>query len=198
MNIPFLPDWKTPALWVLGLALVSALVALGVQHVAMADLRTELEAEKRGRAQDQTKREAEDRQREVAAREDAAKVANAERAHAAQQQELTHELTQAQLALAQERDRRRVADGRLRDVSAQLDATRDRLEAQGDAAPSCYSADQYRALLGLVAESGRLAARCGELVGEGRELVVRRDAEVKALKAQVEADRELVEEAGAD
>lgn len=179
------PDLKTPLLWALGLCLVAALVGLGAQYVRMASLRVVLADEIAARAK-------ENEARATAGNNDAVHVAGAQVTHATDQQEIVHELTKAKGALASVGERNRALTVRLRDTSAALTAARDRIEAAGDAAACRDQGDRPSAILDLLEEAGRLSAISGELAVEGRSIIERRDAEVRALKALVQADRELM------
>ncbi|MNY54890.1 hypothetical protein D3C86_1908160 [compost metagenome] len=80
----------------------------------------------------------------------------------------------------------------LRDAFAAV-AARDREEAAAHAAGSGDPGDRPDAVDSLFGEAGELLARSAELQEEARSIVTRRDSEVKALKAQVAVDRELLE-----
>lgn len=113
-------------------------------------------------------------------------------AHAATQQGLTDELTK-ETALRRDAERRNGELGRgLRDAFAAFD--RDRKQAKADAAVAGGAGDRPDPVVGLFGEAGELLARSADLQEEARSIVTRRDSEVKALKAQVAADRELLRE----
>ena len=103
--------------------------------------------------------------------------------HAADQQENTHDYTQKLQTLEAGRaaDAVRIA-GLQRDLRAA--ATR-HAQAAGDAAACRDLADQHQRLAALAGEG---AGVVGQLVG----LVERRDAQISALKGQVQADRQLL------
>ncbi|BEP70837.1 MULTISPECIES: hypothetical protein [unclassified Variovorax] len=178
-----LPDLKTPLLWVLGLGLVAALATAGIERTRAADARADLASEKRERAQ-------EDSARYRVALTDALRSSEKMAAHAAAQQGLTHALAQETAArIAAERSNGQLAAG-LRDAFTAF-AARDREEAAAHAAGAGDSGDRPGAVDSLFGEAGELLARSADLQEEARSIVARRDSEVKALKAQVEADRAL-------
>ncbi|WP_080747162.1 hypothetical protein [Comamonas thiooxydans] len=104
--------------------------------------------------------------------------------HGAAQQENTHDYTQemARLEAGRAADAARIA-GLQHDIRSA--ATRN-AQLAGDAAASRDLADQHQRLAALAAEG---AGVVGQLVG----LVERRDAQVNALKGQVQVDRTLIE-----
>ena len=103
--------------------------------------------------------------------------------HAAAQQDNTHDYTQKLAALEAGRtaDAARIA-GLQHDIRAA--ATRS-AQLAGDAAACRDLADRHQRLAALAGEG---AGVVGQLVG----LVERRDAQVTALKGQVQADRQLL------
>ena len=103
--------------------------------------------------------------------------------HAAGQQENTHDYTQKLAALEAGRtaDAARIA-GLQHDIRSA--ATRN-AQLAGDAAACRDLADQHQRLAALAGEG---AGVVGQLVG----LVERRDAQVNALKGQVQVDRQLL------
>ena len=104
--------------------------------------------------------------------------------HGATQQENTHDYTQemARLEAGRTADAGRIA-GLQHDIGAA--ATRN-AQLAGDAAACRDLADQHQRLAALAGEG---ASVVGQLVG----LVERRDAQVNALKGQVQVDRALIE-----
>lgn len=137
-------------------------------------------------------RATENSQRYDVALRDTKTVAAATAQHATDQQEIAHGLNEQKRSVAAVSAGRRLGVVRMRDTSADLDAAGDRLKAAADTATLRDLADQHRALLGLLQEAGRLLARSGELSAEAGELLGQRDAEVKALMAQIQADRALM------
>lgn len=111
------------------------------------------------------------------------KKAEAVVTHGAAQQENTHDYTQkmARLEAGRAADAARIA-GLQHDISAA--ATRN-AQLASDAAACRDLADQHQRLAALAGEG---AGVVGELVG----LVERRDAQVAALKGQVQVDRQLL------
>ena len=105
--------------------------------------------------------------------------------HAAAQQENTHDYTQKLVALESGRaaDAARIA-GLQHDIRTV--ATRN-TQLAGDAAACRDLADQHQRLATLAGEG---AGVVGQLVG----LVERRDAQVSALKGQIDMDRALIEQ----
>lgn len=103
--------------------------------------------------------------------------------HAAGQQENTHDYTQemARLEAVRAADAARIA-GLQHDIRSA--ATRN-VQLAGDAAACRDLADQHQRLAALAGEG---AGVVGQLVG----LVERRDAQVNALKGQVQVDRQLL------
>ena len=103
--------------------------------------------------------------------------------HAAGQQENTHDYTQemARLEAGRAADAARIA-GLQHDIRSA--ATRN-AQLAGDAAACRDLADQHQRLAALAGEG---AGVVGQLVG----LVERRDAQVAALKGQVQVDRQLL------
>lgn len=103
--------------------------------------------------------------------------------HGAAQQENTHEYTQemARLEAGRAADAARIA-GLQHDIRGA--ATRN-AQLAGDAAACRNLADQHQRLAALAGEG---ASVVGQLVG----LVERRDAQVAALKGQVQVDRQLL------
>ena len=103
--------------------------------------------------------------------------------HATAQQDNTHDYTQQLAALEAGRtaDAARIA-GLQHDIRAA--ATRN-AQLAGDAAACRDLADQHQRLAALAGEG---AGVVGQLVG----LVERRDAQIAALKGQVQADRQLL------
>lgn len=103
--------------------------------------------------------------------------------HSAGQQENTHDYTQemARLQAARAADAVRIA-GLQHDIRGA--ATRN-AQLAGDAAACRDLADQHQRLAALAGEG---AGVVGQLVG----LVERRDAQVNALKGQVQVDRQLL------
>ncbi|WP_157755076.1 hypothetical protein [Variovorax boronicumulans] len=176
-----LPDIRTPLLWLLGVGLIAALGVAGIERTRAAGARAALATEKRSRAQ-------EDADRYRVALADALRSSEKMAAHAAAQQGLTHALAQETSArIAAERSNGQLAAG-LRDAFAAF-AARDREEAAAHAAGPRDSGDRPGAIDSLFGEAGELLARSADLQEEARSIVTRRDSEVKALKAQVEADR---------
>lgn len=118
------------------------------------------------------------------AQADTEKKAEAVVEHGAAQQENTHDYTQemARLEAGRTADAARIA-GLQHDIRSA--ATRN-AQLASDAAASRDLADQHQRLAALAAEG---AGVVGELVG----LVERRDAQVNALKGQVQVDRALIE-----
>ncbi len=104
--------------------------------------------------------------------------------HGAAQQENTHDYTKemARLAAGRAADAARIA-GLQHDIRSA--ATRN-AQLAGDASACRDLADQHQRLAALAAEGAGVA---GQLVG----LVERRDAQVNALKGQVQTDRALIE-----
>lgn len=153
--------------------------------VELADVKVTLEKERDARSR-------EDGQRTAIAAADERQTAGAQSIHAHDQQGIAHDLAEAKRALAVARTRHADADRRLRDTGAQLAAARAQLEAGGNAAPSGGCEHQYRAAFGLLEEGHRLAEEAAGLVREGEDVIAERDAEVKALAAQVQADRALM------
>ncbi|MEG1129940.1 MAG: hypothetical protein RSE32_15275 [Comamonas sp.] len=104
-------------------------------------------------------------------------------AHGAAQQENTHDYTQtlAKLEAGRAADAAHIA-GLQHDISSA--ATRN-AQLAGDAAACRDLADQHQRLAALAGEG---AGVVGQLVG----LVERRDAQVNALKGQVQVDRQLL------
>ena len=105
--------------------------------------------------------------------------------HAAVQQDNTHDYTQQLAALEAGRtaDAARIA-GLQRDISAA--ATRN-AQLASDAAACRDLADQHQRLAALAGEG---AGVVGQLVG----MVERRDAQINALKGQINMDRALIEQ----
>lgn len=105
--------------------------------------------------------------------------------HGADQQENTHDYTQqlAALEVGRAADAARIAGLQHNIRSA---ATRN-AQLAGDAAACRDLADQHQRLAALAGEG---AGVVGQLVG----LVERRDAQVNALKGQVDVDRALIEQ----
>ena len=103
--------------------------------------------------------------------------------HGAAQQENTHDYTQelARLEAGRVADAARIA-GLQHDISSA--ATRN-AQLAGDAAACRDLADQHQRLAALSAEGA-------EVVGELSGLVQKRDAQVAALKGQVQVDRGLI------
>lgn len=184
-----MPDLKTPLLWLLCLGLAAALVGIGAGQLELAKVRAELADVKAVHLREEAARA-------TAALNDAVAVGEARATHATVQQEIVHVLTKPDPALAAALSDNRALAGRLRIVSDQLAAARDRPEGEADPASCRSEGDPSRALLGLLEEAGRLLSEGIELDGEGRSLVVRRDAEVRALKALLAADRALMEPGG--
>lgn len=183
-----LPDLKTPALWALGAALLAALAGLVAQRIEIAELGKKLSDEVAQHAKTEAARA-------QLATADAVRVAGAQQTHATDQQGIVDELATAKRALAGAGAEHRALSGRLRDTAAQLTAARDRLEAASRPPACADSGDQHRAVVGLLEEAGRLSAESGDLAAEGRGLLVQREAEVRALKALVLADRALMQRA---
>ena len=104
--------------------------------------------------------------------------------HGAAQQENTHDYTQelARLEAGRAADAARIA-GLQHDIRSA--ATRN-AQLAGDAAACRDLADQHQRLAALAAEG---AGVVGQLVG----LVERRNAQVSALKGQVQVDRDLIQ-----
>ncbi|MNL40923.1 hypothetical protein D3C87_1633030 [compost metagenome] len=162
-----------------------ALATAGIERTRAAVARADLASEKRERAQ-------EDSARYRVALTDALRSSEKMAAHAAAQQGLTHALAQETAArLAAERSNGQLAAG-LRDAFAAF-ASRDRAEAQTHAAGAGDPGDRPSTIDSLFGEAGELLARSADLQEEARSIVTRRDSEVKALKAQVAADRVLLE-----
>lgn len=158
---------------------------LGVQTVRLADAQ-------RAQAVANADRATENQTRTVVAAADEKQTAGAQAQHATDQQEIANELAQAKQALAVARAGRADADRRMRDTAAQLAAARGQLQAQADAAGAGSCEHRHAATFGLLEEGHRLAAEGVELVGEGADLLAERDTEVKALAAQIQADRALM------
>lgn len=183
--IPRIPDVKTPLLWLLGVLLAAAVAGLIAQHLELANMRVKM-------AEAAATRATETAQRATLAAADEKQTAGAQAQHAIDQQEIAHELAQAKQALSLARAGRADVDRRMRDTAAQLAAARAQLQAGGDAAPTGSCEHRHAATFGLLEEGHRLAAEGVELVGEGADLLAERDAEVKALAAQIQADRALM------
>ncbi|WP_415797416.1 hypothetical protein [Comamonas aquatilis] len=105
--------------------------------------------------------------------------------HASDQQENTHDYTQqlAALEVGRAADAVRIA-GLQHDIRSA--ATRN-AQLAGDATACRHLADQHQRLAALAGEG---AGVVGQLVG----LVERRDAQVNALKGQIDMDRALIEQ----
>ena len=162
--------------WLGGIVLVAG--ALGVQEFRIAKIEAEL-ADTKGTLA--TERANADR----AAREWAEQKAVLQAQHAADQQELQDDWTREK-ARMDERRRTDAADlARLRNKLAAFTA-RGGDAGQADAAPVERAADRLEALGGLFAEGL-------ELLVEGRDIVERRDAEVKLLIEQIRIDRAACE-----
>ncbi|MES2251532.1 MAG: hypothetical protein V4645_29980 [Pseudomonadota bacterium] len=178
-----MPDLRNIAIWLLLALAVAGWGVSCVERTRAADARADLASEKRERAQ-------EDSARYRVALTDALRSSEKMAAHAAAQQGLTHALAQETAArIAAERSNGQLAAG-LRDAFAAF-AARDREEAAAHAAGAGDSGDRPGAVDSLFGEAGELLARSADLQEEARSIVARRDSEVKALKAQVEADRAL-------
>jgi hypothetical protein len=158
--------------WALGTVLVVG--ALGVQEFRIAKIETEL-ADARGTL-------AEERaSAEAAARDWAEQKVELQAQHAKFQQEFEDEWNREKARM----DERRRADAAvvagLRNKIAAFTA-RGGAAGQADTAPPERAADRLEAL-------GRVFQEGVELVVEGRDIVERRDAEVKRLVDQIAADR---------
>lgn len=178
--------WFNAAKVYLAVGAIAALAILaGVQTVRLASSQSALADFHAAAAQLEV-----DRARTALA--DALRTSEKMAAHAATQQGLTDELTK-ETALRRDAERRNGELGRgLRDAFAAFD--RDRKQAKADAAVAGGAGDRPEAVVGLFGEAGELLARSADLQEEARSIVTRRDSEVKALKAQVAADRALLEE----
>lgn len=172
-----LPDLKTPLLWVLGLGLVAALAAAGVEHTRVANAREDLADEQRDRA-------AENTARALAALKDLERTVALVAAHARAQQENVNAYESKLVTLDA---RRRAAAGaaeRMRQQYAAF-AARDRSEATTDPAACQRVADRSAILAAM-------AARSRELLERGRLVVEGRDNEVQLLLGTVTTDRALL------
>ena len=169
-------DAFVPKLWpwvALGLAVLVLL-----QQLRVADLQVDLA--KAGESQAKTAQL--QAQQEQAATE---KDASALLVHAANTQDNIYDYTQT----IQKLETGRAADAaRFASLQQQLRATATQhAQAAGDAAACRDLADQHQRLAALAAEGAGL-------VGQGVELVQRRDAEVTLLRSQVVVERGLIEE----
>nr|WP_279085924.1 hypothetical protein [Comamonas thiooxydans] len=158
-----------------GLLLVLAFVAGWVAQGWRADA-----AASRQAADQASQGEAQAKQSQVATEQKAAVVVE----HGAAQQENTHDYTQelARLEAGRTADAARIA-GLQHDIRSA--ATRN-AQLAGDAAACRDLANQHQRLATIAAEGADVV---GQLVG----LVERRDAQVSALKGQVQVDRALID-----
>lgn len=172
-----LPDFRTPMLWALCLGLAAALMTAGVERTRAAKARSDLAAEQRDRAKENTARA-------LAALSDLQRTVMLVAAHAKNQQENV-DVYEKKLA---------VLDGRRRAIAVDADrvrkqfaayAARDREQAAIDPAACIRIADRSAVLAGV-------AARGRELLERGRIVVEQRDAEVGVLLGVVGNDRSLM------
>jgi len=167
--------------WVYWIAIAALAAAVMGQQARVAnakretaEVRAEIDREKRERAEDL-----------AAYRAEKAAVA-AE--HAANQQGLTDDFQKRLLLAQDERNRRDVLIGRLRAQIATF-TTISRTPGESDTAVIERAADRLKTLGGLLDEGVGLVA-------EGAAIVGRRDAEVAALAEQVRVDRAACSPAG--
>lgn len=177
-----LPGW----VWAAIVAVVLAVggTAVGVQTVRLAGAQVRLAG-----AQVQIAKLERDAEKLRADREQVARVYSEkarldERAHAIQQQEIVNGYTQ-KLAAAEVQRTRDVARAQRVSGNAAAAAASDRDAAKGDPAACQRVADRNAVLYGLASEGFRL-------VGEGRDLLAKRDAAVDTLKGLVANDRARV------
>lgn len=126
---------------------------------------------------------------------DTQRVAGAQGQHAADQQGITHGLNQEKRGAAVAAAGRRAVVDRVRITAARLDAASGEREAKADTASCRDQADRHQALGELLRASGRLLVRAAELSAEAGELLGQREAEVRALMKQIDADRALMDRA---
>ncbi|MBC7707423.1 MAG: hypothetical protein H7274_26225 [Rhodoferax sp.] len=171
---------KAGFVWVVLAVLISG---IGVQTLRLYKAVANLEKEVASRA-------TESAARMDLALHDALRNADKQTAHAAKDLGISNELAeQTRLRLIAERTNGRLS-GLLNDATnAALTASAFQKAQAGSGAGECRS-DQPSAIDRFFAEAGGLLARSAELSEEAQSVVKRRDAEVKALKATVESDRE--------
>lgn len=172
--IPAIPDVRSLAIYGLAAALLITMATAGVQTMRVAGLRASLAAEKQERAEERAAAEKAAREAENAARE-------AERRHAAQQQEIVSAYARDRAASALALDSARRDADSLRDAVTCY-AAGDCAGANAPASAGGDCRDRARTLGHLFRDADRLA----EKLAQDAE---RRNAEVRALKSQVEADR---------
>lgn len=167
--------------WVYWIAIAALAAAVMGQQARVAnakretaEVRAEIDREKRERAEDLAAHRA----------EKAAVAAE----HAANQQGLTDDFQKRLLLAQDERNRRDVLIGRLRAQIATF-TTISREPGDTDASVIERATDRLQAVGGLLASGA-------ELVAEGAGIVRRRDAEVAALVEQVRVDRAACQNVG--
>lgn len=170
--------------WIVGGAFALLAGAAAVQTVRLAASREQLADERRDRA-------LVDADRTRAALADALRTSERMAAHAAAQQGLTSELVKETAARKLAERDNGLLSRRLRDTFKEF-AARDRAAADAHAAEPGGPGDRPGTLEGFFGEAGELLARSGELQEEARSIVTRRDSEVRALKQQIELDRNLL------
>lgn len=169
-----IPDVRSLAIYGLAAGLLLAMATAGVQTMRVAGLRASLAAEKQERADERAAAEKAAREAENAARE-------AERRHAAQQQEIVSAYARDRAASATALDSARRDADSLRDAVTCY-ASGDCKGADAPTAPGGDCRDRTRTL-------GNLFRKADSLAEELARDAERRNAEVRALKSQVEADR---------
>ncbi|MDM0003880.1 hypothetical protein QTI51_04145 [Variovorax sp. J22G73] len=172
-----LPDFKTEALWALGLGLAAALATAGIEHARTAAALASLAVEQRERAKENTARA-------LAALADLQRTVTLVASHAKTQKENT-DAYEIRLEVLAGRGRTVAAElGRVRQQYADY-AARDREQASTDPAACQRVADRSAVLAAM-------AARSRELLERGRLVVEGRDNEVQLLLSTVANDRSLM------
>jgi hypothetical protein len=170
-------DLKTPLLWALGLGLVAAMAAAGIERTRAAGARADLAVEQRDRAKENTARA-------LAVLADLQRTTVLVAAHAKAQQENVDAY----------KERLSVLDGRGRSVAAELGrvrkqyadyAARDRDQASTDPVACQRVADRSAVLAAM-------AARSRQLLEGGRLVVEGRDNEVQLLLGTMKNYRALL------
>lgn len=171
MNIPTLPfsPW-----WIVGAAGAALVTVIGFQHVRIADLKVDVATLEKNAAGDRA-----DRATLVA--DHRKEMAEVRELHTKAQQEKDDAFTTKLNTLQAARAADAVLTGSLRRDLATY-AARGSRAGETDAARADRAEDRLAALAGLLDEGIGLAT-------EGRDVVGRRDAEVKVLVDQVRIDR---------
>lgn len=191
-----LPDFKTPLLWVLGLALVAALALVGIERTQVLMARADTATAKKALSDEKLDRQKENTARALAALAETQRLVKLVATHSQTQQEASSALAAKTLELQVADSRYAALDQRVRNTAAALATALDRADAERRAAAGQHQGDRPESVA-VVADGIRLLGEAGPVVRACRRDLARRDAEVEALSRSLANDRGLLDGAAA-